>query len=48
MYILAFISYTRNLSVVWQQIEVRGIFVDISKDLGEVWHKSLIFKLKKI
>ena len=27
--------------------EVRGIFLDISKAFGKVWHKGFIFKLKQ-
>ena len=27
--------------------EVRGVFLDISKDFDKVWHKGIIFKLKQ-
>ena len=30
-----------------QGCEVRGVFVDISKVFGKVWHKSLIYELEK-
>ena len=32
-------------SVIDMGLEVRGIFVDISKAFGKVWHNGLIFKL---
>ena len=28
-------------------LEVRGIFLDISKASGKVWHDGLIFKLRQ-
>ena len=30
-----------------QGLEVRGIFLDISKDSGNIWHGGLIFKLRQ-
>ena len=27
--------------------EVRGIFLDISKVFGKIWHKDLLYKLKQ-
>ena len=27
-------------------VDVRGVFLDISKAFGKVWHDDLIFKLK--
>ena len=30
-----------------QGYEVRGVFLDISKEFGKVWHKGLIHKLKQ-
>ena len=27
--------------------EVRGVFLDISKAFDKVWHKGIIFKLKR-
>ena len=29
-------------------LEVRSVFLDISKALGKVWHKGLLFKLKSM
>ena len=30
-----------------QGLEVRGIFLDISKDSDNIWHDGLIFKLRQ-
>ena len=27
--------------------EIRGVFLDISKAFGKVWHEGLVFKLKQ-
>ena len=43
------ISITHNIFQLFDSnpsLEVRGVFLDISKAFDRVWHKGLLFKLK--
>ena len=41
-------SNTQNLQIIWgrSSLEVRAVFVDMSKALDQVWHDALLYKLK--
>ena len=42
------LSITRNIyKSFYDGYKVRGVFLDISKALAEVWHDGLIFKLQE-
>ena len=42
-----FISITHNiLKLLDERLEVRGVFLDISKAFSKIWHEGLIYKLQ--
>ena len=44
-----FLSITHNIYKSFDDgYEVRGVFLDISKAFGNIWHDGFIFKFKKM
>ena len=41
------IYHAWNISIFDDGFEVRGVFLDISKAFGKVWHDGLIYELKQ-